>query len=209
MLIPDGVEHATTFLGAMRAGALHMDASLVAEIAEAMRAGGPSFGLVREPERVAALGALLVDEVQRGDAGAMLAADALVEAMLVAALRSCASPAANDDGATAPDPGVARAMRFVEDAYAQPLAIDDLARTARMSRYHFSRRFRAATGRSPYQYVQEVRVARAAELLRRGRAGVTEVAFAVGFSDPSRFARAFRARFGATPARWAAEARAR
>jgi AraC-like DNA-binding protein len=38
---------------------------------------------------------------------------------------------------------------------------------------------------------------------------VTETAFSVGFTDPSRFARAFRAKFGEAPARWASERRAR
>ena len=55
----------------------------------------------------------------------------------------------------------------------------------------------------------EVRLERAAELLRRGRCGVTEAALSVGLSDPSRFARMFRQRFGPSPARWAETARAR
>jgi AraC family transcriptional regulator len=84
-----------------------------------------------------------------------------------------------------------------------------MARAARMSRYHFSRRFKDATGKSPYRYLVDVRLERAAELLRRGRAGVTEAALTVGFSDPSRFARMFRARFGASPAKYAEARRPR
>ena len=51
----------------------------------------------------------------------------------------------------------------------------------------------ALSGKAPYAYLIDLRVQRAAELLRAGRSSVTEAAFAVGFSDLGRFARAFRA----------------
>lgn len=206
MLVPTEVEHATSFLSAVRGSAVHMDASLVAEIADAMgRTRGPAIGPVPNAARIAALGAMLEDELRRSDRGALLAADALVEAMVVTALRG--DGAANDEGASPNDPAIVRAIRFVEEQYAEPIGVDEMARAAHMSRFHFSRRFRAATKQSPYQFIQSVRLARAAELLRRGRAGVTEVALSVGFSDPSRFARAFRQRFGASPQKFVTSVR--
>jgi AraC family transcriptional regulator len=73
-----------------------------------------------------------------------------------------------------------------------------------MSRYHFSRSFRAELGISPYQWLLQKRVEHAAALLRRRRVSVTEAAFEVGFSDLSRFARAFRDQFGCPPSAFAA-----
>ena len=66
------------------------------------------------------------------------------------------------------------------------------------------RRFREQVGKSPYAYLQQVRLQRAAELLGRGRATVTEAAFAAGFTDLGRFGRKFRETYGCTPSAFAA-----
>ena len=210
MLVPSEVEHVTHFPTAMRGAALWIDPAIVAEIADAMGAGqGPVAVAIPEGGRIARLGATLADEMRERDRGALLAVDAIVEAMVVGALR--AAPAvANGDGPRTPrDPAIAAAVRLLEAAYAEPLGVDAMARASGMSRFHFSRRFREETGKSPYRYLVDLRLERAAELLRRGRGSVTEAAFDVGFSDPSRFARMFRARFGKGPKAYAALHRAR
>jgi len=208
MLVPSGVEHATSFPSRMRGAALWIDREVFAEIADAVGcAQGPATGLVPDARSLARLGAVLATESKLRDRGALLAADAIAEAMIAIALRG--APRANDGPRTPRDPAIAAVVRYVEASYAEPLTVEGMARVASMSRFHFSRRFRDATGRSPYRFLMDVRLERAAELLRRGRCGVTEAALSVGLSDPSRFARMFRERFGASPARWADAARAR
>lgn len=196
IVVPSQSEHATSFPCAMRGAAIWVDGDVVAEIADAIgRDAGLRAGKLTVGARTAALGAVLVDELKHPEAGSLLAADAIIEAMIVGALRD-----GREDGRAVPrDPAIATAVRRIEECYAEPLSVDDLARAAGMSRFHFSRRFRDATGRSPYRYLCDVRLERAAELLRRGRHGVTEAALSVGMSDPGRFARMFRVRFGATP----------
>jgi AraC-like DNA-binding protein len=81
------------------------------------------------------------------------------------------------------------------------LSIDDLARTARMSRFHFSRVFRDEVGKSPYQLLVETRIERAQALLKSGQA-VTEAALSVGFMDLSRFSKAFRRQVGCSPSEY-------
>jgi len=211
MLVPSDTEHATSFPSRMHGSALHIDRDTLVEIADALGcAHGPVLGLVRDAAPLTALGSVLVEEstrAERGDRGALLAADAIAEAMIAIALRGAPPP---DDAKRAPrDPSIASAVRYIEAAYAEPLTVDGMARAAKMSRFHFSRRFRDETGRSPYRYLVDVRLARAAELLRRGRCGVTEASLSVGFSDPSRFARMFRARFGAAPSQWSEATRTR
>jgi AraC-like DNA-binding protein len=208
MLVPSAVEHATSFPSHMHGAALWIERDVVAHIADALGcAHGATIGLVRDPTRIASLGAVLAKEIECGDRGALLAADAITEAMIAIALRGVPEPSS---GSRVPiDPAIASAVRHIEASYAEPLTVEDMARVATMSRFHFSRRFRDATGRSPYRYLVDVRLERAAELLRRGRCGVTEAALSVGFSDPSRFARMFRGRFGASPAQWAGATRAR
>lgn len=208
MLVPSAVEHATSFPSHMRGAALWVERDVVAQIADAIGCShGATIGLVRDPAPIASLGAVLAREIACADRGALLAADAITEAMIAMALRGAPAP---ERGARVPlDPAIASAVRHIEASYAEPLTVEDMARVASMSRFHFSRRFRDATGRSPYRYLVDVRLERAAELLRRGRCGVTEAALSVGFSDPSRFARMFRQRFGASPALWASTMRAR
>lgn len=196
IVVPSQAEHVTSFPCAMRGAAIWVDAGVVAEIADAIgRDAGPRAKKLTAGARTSSLGAVLVEEMTHPDAGSLLAADAILEAMIVGALRGD-----REEGRSSPrDPAIAVAVRRIEDGYADALSVDDLARAAGMSRFHFSRRFREATGRSPYRYLCDVRLERAAELLRRGRHGVTEAALSVGMSDPGRFARMFRARFGATP----------
>jgi AraC family transcriptional regulator len=107
------------------------------------------------------------------------------------------------------DRRVLAALERMHAGYSEPLGVADMARTAGMSRFHFSRLFREEVGESPYRHLLSLRLDRAAELLRGGHHGATEVALAVGIADPSRFARMFRARFGTTPAAMARASRDR
>ncbi|WP_369138297.1 helix-turn-helix domain-containing protein [Modestobacter versicolor] len=95
---------------------------------------------------------------------------------------------------------LARVVRHVEDHLAGRLTVGDLAALVRVSEYHFSRLFRAATGSSPHQYVLGRRLARAHELLVGTDLPVAAVAARCGFADQSHLTRHVRRAFGATPA---------
>lgn len=68
-----------------------------------------------------------------------------------------------------------------------------------MSAGHFSRRFKAAYGETPYAYLMTRRVERAMALLRRGDLSVTEVCFDVGFSSLGTFSTRFTELVGVSP----------
>jgi len=200
VIVPRGVAHATTFLTEVRAVALWLGADFVAEVADAMGPGIAKVALdagvlAADTARTRALLGILVDEIEGGAPGATRAAEALTESVVIEILR--AAPRASTRSGR--DPRVAQAIAQMNESYAEPLGIDDLAKTARMSRFHFSRLFRDETGEAPYQYLLRVRVARAAELLRGGHCSVTEAAFASGFSDLSRFASTFKKHTGKRP----------
>ena len=72
-----------------------------------------------------------------------------------------------------------RARDLMDRAYAQPLDVPAMARTALMSTAHFSRQFRATYGETPYGYLMTRRIERAKALLRRGELTVTEVCLEV------------------------------
>ena len=83
--------------------------------------------------------------------------------------------------------------------YDKPLDVEALARDAHMSAGHFSRRFRAAYGESPYSYLMTRRIERAMALLRRGELSVTEVCFEVGCSSLGTFSTRFAELVGLPP----------
>ena len=92
-----------------------------------------------------------------------------------------------------------RARDRIDREYSQPLEVAQLARTALMSTAHFSRRFRAAYGETPYAYLMTRRIERAKALLRRGEVTVTEVCFEVGCSSLGSFSASFTRMVGETP----------
>ena len=80
--------------------------------------------------------------------------------------------------------------------------LEELAGIAHMSKRHFMRNFQAAIGNSPIAHLVQLRVNRAAALLRRSDHTITEVAFEVGFGDSNYFSRQFRKLLGVTPSEY-------
>lgn len=105
---------------------------------------------------------------------------------------------------TAPAAAIAPLMRHLESRAVEPLALGEMARMAGLSRYHFLRTFKAATGVTPHQWLLRARLRDAARRLATGRESVTEIALEAGFEDLSNFIRSFRAEFGMSPGRYRA-----
>jgi transcriptional regulator GlxA family with amidase domain len=88
--------------------------------------------------------------------------------------------------------------------YDRPLDVAAIAREALMSPAHFSRRFRAAYGETPYSYLMTRRIERAKALLRRGDMSVTDVCLAVGCTSLGSFSARFTEIVGETPSAYRA-----
>jgi transcriptional regulator GlxA family with amidase domain len=96
-----------------------------------------------------------------------------------------------------------RARDFMDREYAQPLDVPAMANTALMSPAHFSRKFRAAYGESPYAYLMTRRIERAKALLRQGMS-VTDTCMAVGCTSLGSFSSRFTEIVGETPSQYQA-----
>jgi AraC-like DNA-binding protein len=81
----------------------------------------------------------------------------------------------------------------------EPPALEDIGRAVGCSPFHLSRTFSTATGMTIPQYLRQLRMERAAELLRSGKFNVTEAALEVGYSSLSHFSQAFHDTFGCCP----------
>jgi AraC-like DNA-binding protein len=92
---------------------------------------------------------------------------------------------------------VSAVLEYMREHLAEPLTVADMAERVSSSPSAFAHLFREVTGRSPYQFLKEMRLDKARELLIDGQLAVTRVSKAVG--SVSHFIREFRARFGVTP----------
>ncbi len=91
-----------------------------------------------------------------------------------------------------------RARDLIDREYARPLDVPTMAAKALMSPAHFSRRFRAAYGETPYSYLMTRRIERAMALLREG-ASVTDACMAVGCTSLGSFSSRFTEIVGESP----------
>ena len=96
-----------------------------------------------------------------------------------------------------------RARDLMDREYAQPLDVPAMARAALMSPAHFSRKFRAAYGETPYSYLMTRRIERAKALLRQGMS-VTDACIAVGCTSLGSFSSRFTEIVGEIPSQYRA-----
>ena len=94
---------------------------------------------------------------------------------------------------------IARVLGRIHRDYASPLTVEGLATEAHMSVSSFHRAFRQVTLVSPLQYMKQIRLNRARELIQREGRGIAEAAALVGYNSPSQFSREYKRHFQHTP----------
>jgi AraC-like DNA-binding protein len=128
--------------------------------------------------------------------------EALAEATTELVLRSAETGTTSRRASGGNHPGVRRAIERLSSGFREPTSLDELAKEARLSKYHFVRCFRQATGLSPHRYRKLLRVLDARRLLESGLS-VAEAAGQASFADASHLSRTFREWLGVTPGLWA------
>lgn len=79
------------------------------------------------------------------------------------------------------------------------LIVDDLVQELAVSRSVFFKKLKTLTGLAPIEFIKEMRVKRAAQLIESGDYNMTQIAYMVGINDPRYFSKCFKQRFGMTP----------
>lgn len=92
-----------------------------------------------------------------------------------------------------------QAKAYLETHYQQPVTLDAIARSLRVSPYHLSHVFSAESDFSLFEFLTRLRMEKARSLLEAGRHTVAEVAYAVGFDSGNYFAKVFHRHFGFRP----------
>ena len=149
---------------------------------------------------------LIGEEAEAHRPGRGLILERLVEVLLVEALRfRSASAAREEQGLLAglADPALARTLREMQVDVARRWTVEELARTAGMSRAVFAERFARKVGMPPMHYLLEWRVALAKDMLRSERPSLADVAERVGYQSASAFSTAFTRLTGRSPSQFA------
>lgn len=100
------------------------------------------------------------------------------------------------------DGAVDRAIKCMWAHYDEPLSLSDVARSAILSRFHFSRVFRDATGVTPGRFLSAVRIYQAKRMLLTTSMNITDISFAVGYSSLGSFTNHFTDSVGVSPGRF-------
>lgn len=163
----------------------------------AIDAGQARFGL--SFPRVASLFLALDRELQDPGPGSRLVYDALLLTLADTLAHGC--PSGTERMVITPI-RLKRVTEFVMENLDRDIGLNDMARVAALSPFHFARVFRVATGLSPYRFLLERRMAHACELLADPAIPIVQIAHACGYAGQAHFTTAFQQRIGMPPGRY-------
>lgn len=135
---------------------------------------------------------------RRADAGFDPEMSAHALRILAAWMRAEAAPRAQTRMARA----IREAERYFAERHTEPINVAQLARKLGVDYSHFRRAFKDQTGFSPWNYVVQLRLARARRLLASGDATLEDIAARLGYSSGFHFSSAFKQAFGVSPQHW-------
>ncbi len=183
-----------------RCMALHIDRELFAEIASGSSGSNRCEFRGAMLPAVPELASISVSLQQASSPESQLA---LEETVLGAIGTVVCAVGTNYTPPRRPGPAATRRMAatfdFIETRLASDLNLDELSALVAMSKYHFLRTFKHASGMTPHQYILGRRLRAAAAALRTTRKPVAHVAADQGFGDLSTFNHSFRRFMGVTP----------
>lgn len=177
---------------------LHLDTAMVAETADELGSRRAEAHLdalvVDEPLLVGAAVQLSYALPRRAPA---LLGDSLAQVLAVHLLGHRYEQVGHDRGLPASSLRVV--VEYLHAHLAEQVSLDDLSSVVNLSKYYLLRRFAASTGRTPARFLMELRLNRAAHLLRTTDLAVSVVAHQCGYRSPSQFSAAFRRVFDTPP----------
>jgi len=100
------------------------------------------------------------------------------------------------------DQRVQHVVSFIQQNYERKLTLREMADTVNLSPWWLCHLFKTDIGTSPDRFLCQVRMEKAKGLLEKSFLSVKEVMTEVGMSDAGHFARAFKAAYGVTPAKY-------
>ena len=94
-------------------------------------------------------------------------------------------------------------IEFIKANVSNPdLKVDDLSKNAGMSRSPFFKKLKNLTGKTPNDFIRDIRLNQAAKLLLKSDLNITEIAYQTGFTSPKYFRECFKKQFGESPSQY-------
>ncbi|MEK3888278.1 response regulator transcription factor [Bacillus sp. FSL K6-3431] len=97
------------------------------------------------------------------------------------------------------------AKEYMEKNYQKPITLEEVGEMVQLSPHYFSKMFKVRTGSTFIDYLTEIRVEHAKELMRTHDKSIKEVCYAVGYNDPNYFSRVFKKMTGFSPSEYRQE----
>ncbi len=116
----------------------------------------------------------------------------------------CISPS-NAQKSSSNDCRISDALNYIHANYREQISVETLSKTAGYSESRFDRIFKLSTGATPIQYLNNIRLEYATDLLRATSLSVTEIAVSCGFNDPLYFSRSFKKKYSCSPSEYRAK----
>ncbi len=160
----------------------------------------------RDPH-VESMGMLLLSELQQEKLGGSLYVESLANILAVHLLRqySATQPRLTINQGGLSHRQLLPVLEYINEYLDRDLKLADLAQLLGMSQFHFSHRFKQATGKTPYQYLLQQRIERAKQLLKQTDRAIVEIALECGFNSHSHLSKQFRQLTGMTPKAYRAD----
>ena len=94
---------------------------------------------------------------------------------------------------------IEKVVGYIKDNYKNGCSLEELSELAGVSRFHLIRIFREYMGKTPYEYLLEVRLENAKLMLLQEETSITDICFECGFNNMSHFIRMFKKKIGISP----------
>ena len=94
---------------------------------------------------------------------------------------------------------ICKAKQYIEENYNRDICLDDISRIVDISPYYFSKLFKEETGENFIDYLTNLRIEKAKDLLMHSGMNIKNICVDTGYSDPNYFSRIFKKQVGVTP----------
>lgn len=132
--------------------------------------------------------------------GSATFSSALSRTLLIDPVRQSQEPYSSFDfNTTHQDENILKVQTWMEKHLEQPMSVSHLANISRLGLRTFTRRFKKATGDTPLEYLQHLRISKAKTLLETANDTVDEITWSTGYEDASSFRRLFKRNTGLSP----------
>jgi two-component system response regulator YesN len=97
---------------------------------------------------------------------------------------------------------ILRAKEYIQEHYQNEISLDDVSKELDISPYYLSKVFKQKTGQNFIEYLTEIRIERAKELILQGTDSIKKISLSVGYPNPNYFSRTFKKNVGVSPSEY-------